>query len=127
MEQEATYLGIDVAKAQVEVAVRPTNARSGLINDEAGVRQLISQLKILEPAMVLLEASGGLEFPFVAAQATGELPVVVVNPRQMRDFARATGKLAKTEALDAAVLAHFADAVQPPWSALRKLVWKRYQ
>ncbi len=58
--------------------------------------------------MVLLEASGGLEFPFVAAQATGELPVVVVNPRQVRDFAKATGKLAKTEALDAAVLAHFA-------------------
>ena len=77
--------------------------------------------------MVLLEASGGLEFPFVAAQATGELPVVVVNPRQMRDFAKATGKLAKTDALDAAVLAHFAEALQPPWSALRKLVWKRYQ
>ena len=64
--------------------------------------------------MVLVEASGGLELSLVAALATEELPVVVVNPRQVRDFARATGKLAKTDALDAAVLAHFAEAVRPP-------------
>ncbi len=69
--------------------------------------------------MVLVEASGGLELPLVAALATGELPVVVVNPRQVRDFARATGKLAKTDALDAAVLAHFAEAVRPPVRPLR--------
>ena len=69
--------------------------------------------------MVLVEASGGLELPLVATLATGELPVVVVNPRQVRDFARATGKLAKTDALDAAVLAHFAEAVRPPVRPLR--------
>ena len=71
------------------------------------------------PALVLLEASGGLELPLVAALASAALPVVVVNPRQVRDFARATGTLAKTDALDAAVLAHFADAVRPPVRPLR--------
>ena len=76
-------------------------------------------LKGLEPTLVLLEASGGLELPLVAALATEEIPVVVVNPRQVRDFARATGKLAKTDSLDAAVLAHFAEAVRPPVRPLR--------
>ena len=69
--------------------------------------------------MVLLEASGGLEVPLVAALAADAVPVVVVNPRQVRDFARATGKLAKTDSLDAAVLAHFAEAVRPPARPLR--------
>ena len=119
MEQEATYVGIDVAKAQVDVAVRPTDDRWEVSHDEAGVRQLVSQLKTLEPVMVLLEASGGLELPLVAALATEELPVVVVNPRQVRDFARATGKLAKTDSLDAAVLAHFAEVIRPPVRPLR--------
>ena len=119
MEQEATYVGIDVAKAQVDVAVRPTNVIWEVPNDETGIRQLVSRLKALEPAIVLLEASGGLELPLVAALATEELPVVVVNPRQVRDFARATGKLAKTDALDAAALAHFAEAVRPPVRPLR--------
>ena len=119
MEQEATYVGIDVAKAQVDVAVRPTDDRWEVSHDEAGVRHLVSQLKTLEPVMVLLEASGGLELPLVAALATEELPVVVVNPRQVRDFARATGKLAKTDSLDAAVLAHFAEVIRPPVRPLR--------
>ena len=119
MEQESTYVGIDVAKAQVDVAVRPTDDRWEVSHDEAGVRQLVSQLKTLEPVMVLLEASGGLELPLVAALATEELPVVVVNPRQVRDFARATGKLAKTDSLDAAVLAHFAEVIRPPVRPLR--------
>ena len=119
MEQEATYVGIDVAKAQVDVAVRPTDDRWEVPHDEAGVRQLVSRLKALEPVMVLLESSGGLELPLVAALATEEVPVVVVNPRQVRDFARATGKLAKTDSLDAAVLAHFADAVRPAVRPLR--------
>ena len=69
MEQEATYVGIDVAKAQVDVAVRPTDERWEVSHDDAGIRQLISKLKTLEPVMVLLEASGGLELPLVAALA----------------------------------------------------------
>ncbi len=80
---------------------------------------MVSRLKPLEPAIVLLEASGGLELPLVAALAVEAMPVVVVNPRQVRDFARATGKLAKTDTLDAAVLAHFGEAVRPPVRPLR--------
>ena len=93
MEQEATYVGIDVAKAQVDVAVRPTDDRWEVPHDQNGIRKLVSRLKVLDPAMVLLEASGGLELPLVAALAAEAVPVVVVNPRQVRDFARATGKL----------------------------------
>ena len=119
MEQESIYVGIDVAKAQVDIAVRPTGQRWAISYDESGVRELVSRLKTLKPAMVLLEASGGLELPLVAALASAALPVVVVNPRQVRDFARATGTLAKTDALDAAVLAHFADSVRPTVRPLR--------
>ena len=112
MEQEAVYVGIDVAKAQVDVAVRPTGQRWTISNDEHGIRELVSRLKALEPAMVVLEPTGGLELPSVAALAAASLPMAIVNPRQVRDFARATGALAKTDALDAASLAHFADAVR---------------
>ena len=119
MEQEGVYVGIDVAKAQVDVAVRPTGQRWVVSFDETGVGELVSQMEDLSPALVLLEASGGLELPLVAALAAAALPVVVVNPRQVRDFARATGTLAKTDALDAAVLAHFAEAVRPPVRPLR--------
>ena len=119
MEQEAIYVGIDVAKAQLDVAVRPTDDRWVVPNDDAGIRQLMSRLTALGPALVVLEATGGLELSIVAALAAEESPVVVVNPRQVRDFAKATGKLAKTDALDAAVLAHFAEAVRPPVRPLR--------
>ena len=84
MEQEVTYVGIDVAKAQLDVAVRPTDDRWEIPRDEAGIRKLVSQMKTLEPVMVLLEASGGLELPLVAALAAEAVPVVVVNPRQVR-------------------------------------------
>ena len=103
----------------MDVAVRPTDERWEVSHDDAGIRQLISKLKTLEPVMVLLEASGGLELPLVAALAAEAVPVVVVNPRQVRDFARATGKLAKTDSLDAAAIAHFAEAVRPPVRPLR--------
>ena len=85
MDQEGIYVGIDVAKAQVDVAVRPTDDSWEVSYDDAGVRQLVSRLKALEPVMVLLEASGGLELPLVAALATEELPVVVVNPNPPKD------------------------------------------
>ena len=80
MEQEVTYVGIDVAKAQVDVAIRPTNDRWEIPRDEAGIRKLVSQMKTLEPVMVLLEASGGLELPLVAALAAEAVPVVVSQP-----------------------------------------------
>ena len=113
MEGEARFVGIDVSKAQLDVAVRPTGKRWTLSYDQTGIEGLIPQIVDLEPALVLLEATGGLELPLVAALAAAALPVVVVNPRQVRDFARATGTLAKTDTLDAGVLAHFADAVRP--------------
>ena len=119
MEQKQTYVGIDVSKAQVDVAVRPTGQRWVVSYDETGLGELVSQMEDLGPSLVLLEASGGLELPLVAALAAAALPVVVVNPRQVRDFARATGTLAKTDALDAAVLAHFADVIRPSVRPLR--------
>ena len=119
MEGEARFVGIDVSKAQVDFAVRPTGKRWTLPYDETGIEGLIPQIVDLEPALVLLEATGGLELPLVAALAAAALPVVVVNPRQVRDFAKATGTLAKTDTLNAAVLAHFADAVRPEVRPLR--------
>ena len=113
MGEEPRFVGIDVSKTQLDVAVRPTGNRWVLPYDETGIEGLIPQIVDLGPALVLLEATGGLELPLVAALAAAALPVVVVNPRQVRDFARATGTLAKTDALDARVLAHFADAVRP--------------
>ena len=113
MEGEARFVGIDVSKAQLDVAVRPTGKRWTLPYDQTGIEGLIPQIVDLEPALVLLEATGGLELPLVAALAAAALPVVVVNPRQVRDFAKATGTLAKTDTLDAGVLAHFAAAVRP--------------
>lgn len=124
MEAEGIFVGIDVSKERLDVAVRtagvlPSDDGWEVPYDESGTQQLLSQLKSLEVDMVLLEASGGLELPLVAALGTKEVPVVVVNPQQVRDFARATGKLAKTDSLDAAVLAHFAEAVRPPVHPLR--------
>ena len=107
MGQAGIYVGIDVAKAKVDVAVRPTGERWEVPRDAAGIPQLVSEMRTLGPSLVLLEATGGLELPLVAALAAEALPVVVVNPRQVRDFARATGKLAQTDARDAAVLARW--------------------
>ena len=113
MEPETLYVGIDVSKSYVDVAVRPAGHVWTIPNDEVGIQELVTRLKALDPATVVLESTGGLELPLVAALAAVALPVVTVNPRQVRDFARATGTLAKTDALDAAALAHFAEAVRP--------------
>ncbi len=119
MKQEAILVGMDVSKAEVDVAVRLGDDRWEVSYDDAGIGGLVSQMKHLEPGMVLVEAWGGLELPLVGALAREGLSVVVVNPRQVRDFARATGKLAKIDTLDGAVLAHFAEAVRPPVRPLR--------
>src|SRR5688500_2313711 len=107
-------VGIDVSKARLDVAVRPGGAAWQGGNADAGVATVVAQVTDLAPDRIVLEATGGLEAPAASALAAAGLPVAVVNPRQVRDFAKATGKLAKTDALDAAVLAHFAEAVQPP-------------
>ena len=119
MEQHGIYVGIDLAKARLDMAIRPVGDMREVSNDEACIAELVAQMQQLNPAALVLEASGGLKLPLVAALAAASLPVVVVNPRQVRDFTRATGRLAKTDSLDAAVLAHFAEAVRPPLRPLR--------
>ncbi len=114
MKQEAIYAGIDVAKDRLDVALRPSGSGWSVAYDQAGVSALVSELQSLAPSAVVLESTGGLELPLAGALAAAALPVVVINPRQVRDFAKATGRLAKTDALDAQVLAHFAEAVRPP-------------
>lgn len=116
--EAAVYVGIDIAKAELEVACRPGNETWTVANHAAGWADLVARLQPLQPARIVLEATGGLEVPLVAELALHHLPVVVVNPRQVRDFAKALGQLAKSDRLDARVLAHFAQAVQP---ALRPL------
>ncbi len=107
------YTGIDVSKGRLDVAVRPAGEQWGVANDPEGIDDLVARLEGLRPSLIVLEASGGYERPVVAALASAGLSVAVVNPRQARDFARATGKLAKTDELDARALAHFAEAVKP--------------
>jgi transposase len=126
-------VGLAVAKAQLEMAVRPSGERWAVPNDAGGVVTLVEQLQALHPTLMVLEATGGLERAATAAVATAGLPVVVVNPRQARDGARATGQLAKTEALDARALAHCADVIRPtprplpdaPTQELRALLGRR--
>jgi transposase len=107
------FVGIDVSKKRLDVAVRPAGTSFQVTNDEEGWAALVAKLQPLAATLVVLEATGGYERSVVAALAVARLPVVVVNPRQVRDFAKATGKLAKTDSIDAAVLAHFGDAMRP--------------
>jgi transposase len=111
-------VGIDVAKAELVVATRPAGERWTVENDERGVRTLVERLRRDAVELVVLEATGGYELLCVAALAAASLPVVVVNPRQVRDFARATGQLAKTDRIDADILALFAERVRPAVRAL---------
>jgi transposase len=107
------FVGIDVAKDQLVLAVRPSGARWTAPQTEAGWHTLAAQLEALRPTLVLLEATGGLELPVAGVLVAAGLPVAIVNPRQVRDFAKARGTLAKTDPVDADVLAHFAAAVRP--------------
>jgi len=109
----ATFVGVDVAKERLDVAVRPSGEHWSVSNDDAGVAALVARLAPLGPALIICEATGGFERAAIAALAAGRLPVVVANPRQVRDFARASGQLAKTDQLDAGILALFAERVRP--------------
>jgi transposase len=113
MTETPTYAGIDVAKDRLDVVLRPSGEYVEATNDERGIRSVVRRLRKENVALAVLEATGGLEQPVAAALALAEVPVAIVNPRQVRDFAKATGKLAKTDRIDAAVLAHFAEAVRP--------------
>lgn len=113
-----SYVGVDVSKERLDVAFRPAGGHCRFPNDPGGIDALVSRLAEERPALVVLEASGGYERPAAAALAASGLAVAVVNPRQARDFAKATGRLAKTDALDAQSLARFAEAVKPEPRAL---------
>jgi transposase len=106
-------VGIDVSKATLDVAIEPTREHWQVAHDAAGIQQLVERLRQLHPERIVLEATGGYEVAVLAALGCAELPAVAVNPRQVRAFAKATGRLAKTDALDAQLLAHFAAVVAP--------------
>jgi len=111
MDEVKRFVGIDVAKAALDVFIGSAGAAFSVANDEVGIRELLRQLKPAD--FVILEATGGLEMPVASALAAAGIAVAIVNPRQVRDFARATGRLAKTDRLDAEVLARFGQAVRP--------------
>src|SRR5574341_181225 len=113
MTAPTVFVGIDVAKATLDVALRPSGDRWQPANDYRGIDTLVQRLGASSDALVVLEATGGYEQSVAAALASAGVAVVVANPRQVRDFARATGQLAKTDAIDAAVLALFAERVRP--------------
>lgn len=111
---ETRWVGIDVSKAKLDVAVRPGDERWEVANDLEGIGQLRERLEKLKPERVVLEATGGYHVAVMAELVAARLPACAVNPRQVRDFAKSTGVLAKTDALDARILAHYAEAIRPP-------------
>ena len=113
------FVGIDVAKAWVDVAVVPNGLRRRVGTEPAALDGLVRELVALVPTVIVVEASGGYESALVSACGVAGLPIVVVNPRQVRDFAKALGRLAKTDTLDAEVLALFGERVRPPVRPLR--------
>ena len=113
MNQFPLFVGIDVSKERLDVAVRPTGEAWQVSHDSRGINDLVERLGELAPQLVVLEATGGMEMALAGELAASKLAIAVVNPRHVRDFARAAGKLAKTDALDAQVLAHFAEAMRP--------------
>ncbi len=106
MHPSPVFVGIDISKAKLDVALCPRNQTWQIDYDEANIAQLVAQLQTQLPTLIVVEATGGLEAPLVAALAAQELPVVVINPRLARDVAKALGYVAKTDRLDARVLAH---------------------
>lgn len=113
MDSIPIFVGVDVSKAHLDSAIRPGNAVYRDANDAAGIAALVARLAPLAPALVVAEATGGMEIPLLAALQAAGIPAVAINPRQARDFAKATGRLAKTDRIDAEALAHFAEAVRP--------------
>jgi transposase len=113
VETHPVYVGIDVSKARLDVSVRPGVGPFRVANDEQGIAVLVSKLSRLGCQLVVLEATGGLEIPAALALQKAGMKPVVVNARQVRDFARATGRLAKTDTIDAQVLAQFGEMVRP--------------
>lgn len=113
MSKEQTYVGVDVAKDNLDFAVSGDTKRWRFGNSPAGIKQAIAELRVVKPVLVVFEATGGLEVPLWAALSEAGLDAAPMNPRQIRDFARAKGRLAKTDAIDAQVIAQYGQAMQP--------------
>jgi transposase len=113
MNTEKNYVGIDIGKERIDVAVHATNTQWNFSNNEPGIAKAVKSIREISPVLVVLEATGNLQVNLVAALAVEGITPAVVNPRQIRDFAKATGKLAKTDAIDARVIAHFAAVIHP--------------
>ncbi len=113
MNRSKVFVGIDVSKAQLDIETSPVSTDLSVTNDDSGISTLVRHLKKIKPALVVLEATGGYEIKVASSLATADFPTVVVNPRQVRNFARAIGKMAKTDRIDAQVLAEFARAIKP--------------
>ena len=110
---EKQWVGIDVCQKNLDVYIRPSSQLFQVTNDEVGIGKLAQTLKNIQPELIVLEATGGMEINAAVKLTRAGLAVAVINPRQARDFAKATGQLAKTDAIDARLLAHFADAIRP--------------
>lgn len=113
MPESEMFVGVDVSKAQLDVGVSRSEDVSSFPNSERGISEFAQWLEGLSPTLVVMEATGGFEVPAAAALATRGIPVVIANPRQVRDFAKATGQLAKTDQIDAHILVLFAERVRP--------------
>src|SRR5213594_4769841 len=113
MSTTLLFVGIDVTKARLNIALRPSSQQWSVSHDGLGITRVVERLRTLQPTLVVLQATGGLELALTGALMAAGLPLVVAHPRQVRDFARATGQLAKTDQLDAAILALFAERVRP--------------
>ena len=113
MDRTQQFVGIDISKTRLDLAIYPQGAVESATHDEPGILRVVHRLQALQPTSIVLEATGGFERGMVRALAAAQLPVIVVNPRQVRDFAKATGQLAKTDTLDARVLARFVEAIRP--------------
>jgi transposase len=118
-KNDEVFVGIDVSKSGLTVGVLPAETYMEFSNTEDGISALVSTLEQLSPKLIVLEATGGLEMAAVAMLAERGLPVVVINPRQVRDFAKATGRLAKTDAIDSLMIARFGEAIRPKLRPLK--------
>jgi transposase len=112
------YVGIDVSKAQLDVAMGRDGAEWSASNDQVGIGRTVVRLQELQPVCIVVESTGGLEVPLIVELSAAQLPVALVHPGRVRDFARSLGQLAKTDKLDAHLLAHFGEAIQPPLTRL---------
>lgn len=113
MENKSQWVGIDVSKATLDIYLRPMGKALKLTNNDEGITELVKQLKVVEVNLIVLEATGGLETEVIIQLQAAQLPVAMINPRQGRDFAKATGRLVKTDVIDAQILAHFGEAMKP--------------